>query len=215
MTTSKGFSIEHEGYARLATAYISCGACISRCMHVVNHTCSSAINIPPLSAPMNGSMVLLLLPHNARITADASTALHPASQQQSATSKSRAEKPEPATRNAITVAPELPKIDWAKEAELATQNAIADAAKENDYRNLSALSPEQLSWVRQNHLEPAAPGIAWKYRRVEITEGGLPIIHINDQCVAIPFLMMMVFCKIGHIEPNGDLFKHMRDQHIP
>ncbi len=31
--------------------------------------------------------------------------------------------------------------------------------------------------------------------------------------VAIPFLMMMVFCKIGHIEPKGDLFEHMRDAH--
>jgi hypothetical protein len=83
------------------------------------------------------------------------------------------------------------------------------------YRDLSALSPEQLRWVRQNHLEAAKPGIAWKYRRVEITEGGFPIIHINDHCVAIPFLMMMVFCKIGRIEPKGDLFEHMRDPHDP
>lgn len=95
------------------------------------------------------------------------------------------------------------------------QDAIANAAKENGYRNLAALSPEQLKWVRQNHLEPATPGFTWKYRRVEITEGGFPIIHINDQCVAIPFLLMMVFCKIGHIEPQGDLFEHMRDPHSP
>jgi hypothetical protein len=108
-----------------------------------------------------------------------------------------------------------PKIDWEKEAELAIQNAIANADQQSAFRNLSALSPEQRSWVRQNHLAPAPPGIPWKYRRVEVAEGGFPIIHINDHCVAIPFLMMMVFCKIGHIEAKGDLFKHMRDLHDP
>lgn len=166
-------------------------------------------------APMNDSLVLLLLPHTSRTSADASTPRRSGDQPQSAISKPRASKHEAATSNAITVAPEVPKIDWQKEAELAIQNAIADAGKENGYRNLSALSPEQLRWVQQNHLEPAEPGIAWKYRRVEIAEGGFPIIHINDHCVAIPFLMMMVFCKIGHIEPKGDLFEHMRDPHNP
>jgi hypothetical protein len=136
-------------------------------------------------------------------------------QPQLVTSKARLSEPAATASNAITVAPQLPKIDWEKEAELAAQNTIANAGKQNGYRNLSALSPEQMSWVRQNHLEPAEPGIPWKYRRVEIAEGGFPIIHINDHCVAIPFLMMMVFCTIGHIEPKGDLFEHMRDPHSP
>jgi hypothetical protein len=166
-----------------------------------------------LAAPMNGALLLLLLPHATRPAADASTPRRPADQRQSAASKAAAPKPAAATGNVITVSPELPKIDWENEADLATQNAMTNAAKENAYRNLSALSPEQLSWVRQNHLEPAKPGIPWKYRVVEITEGGLPIIHINDHCVAVPFLLMMVFCKIGTIEPKGDLFDHMRDAH--
>jgi hypothetical protein len=164
-----------------------------------------------LAAPINGALVLLLLPHATRPAADVSAPRRPADQRQSAASQAAASKPEAATGDAITVAPELPKIDWEQEADLATQNAMANAAKENAYRNLSALSPEQLSWLRQNHLEPAKPGIPWKYRRVEITEGGFPIIHINDHCVAVPFLLMMVFCKIGNIEPKGDLFEHMRD----
>ena len=167
------------------------------------------------STSVYGPLVLLLLPHETRVPADPSMPRRPADQQILAASKSRASKPEAATSNAITVPPDLPKIDWEKAADLAAQNAIANADKENGYRNLAALSPEQLSWVRQNHMEPAQPGIVWKYRRVEITEGGFPIIHINDHCVAIPFLMMMVFCTIGHIEPRGDLFKHMRDPHRP
>jgi hypothetical protein len=108
-----------------------------------------------------------------------------------------------------------PNIDWDKEAELAAKNAVANADKQNTNRNLSALSPAQLEWVRQNHLEAAPPGIPWKYRRIEVAEGGFPIIHINDHCVAIPLLVMMVFCKIGHIEPKGDLFDHMQDPRNP
>jgi hypothetical protein len=119
--------------------------------------------------------------------------------------------PDTATSDAIPGAPYPPKIDWDKEADLAIQNAIANASKESRYRDLSSLSPEQLRWVRENHMQPAVPGIPWQYRRVEITPGGFPIIHINDHCVAVPFLMMMVFCKIGRIEPNGGLFEHVRD----
>ena len=108
-----------------------------------------------------------------------------------------------------------PPVDWGKEAEIASKNAIKNAETRDAYRDLSALSPAQLNWVRKNHLEPAAPGIQWKYRRVEVTEVGFPIIHINDHCIAVPFLMMMLFCRIGYIEPKGDLFDHMRDPHSP
>jgi hypothetical protein len=139
----------------------------------------------------------------------------PAEKRQLAAPKPRPSKTEAAPSNAITVAPSEPKIDWEEEAERATRDALTNAGRENDYRNLSALSPEQLSRVRQNHFEPVAPGIPWKYRRVEVTEGGFPIIHINDHCVAIPLMMFMVFCTIGHIEPNGDLFENMRAPHDP
>lgn len=106
-------------------------------------------------------------------------------------------------------------IDWEEEAERAAENAIANSDEENGFRDLSALSPQQLDWIRRNHMEPAQPGIAWTYRRVEITKGGFPIVHINDHCVAVPFLLVMVFCQIGHIEPNGRLFEHMRDPANP
>jgi hypothetical protein len=121
----------------------------------------------------------------------------------------------PDQANPTNEAPAAPKIDWANEADLAAQNAMARAAAEENYRNLSGLSADQLKWVRENELVPAEPGIPWKYRRVEITEGGFPIIHINDHCIAVPLLLMMVFCKIGHIEPNGDLFEHLRDPPTP
>ena len=44
---------------------------------------------------------------------------------------------------------------------------------------------------------------SWEFERP-----GLPILWIYDHCVLV---MLMVFCRVGHIEANGDLFKHMRD----
>jgi hypothetical protein len=132
-------------------------------------------------------------------------------------SKPRTTRRSDTADNSITARPAEPppRIDSGKEAEQATADAIANTEKQSTYRNLSALSPEQRSWLRENQMKPAAPGIPWKYHRVEVTEGGFPIIHINDHCVAIPLMMFMVFCKVGHIEPQGDLFDHMRDPHNP
>jgi hypothetical protein len=171
------------------------------------------------STTLNEPLFLLLLPHTVRAP-DAVTSPRPADEPPSVTSRVRTSNPSVTADYSTSVSPKEqeerpPKIDWEKEAELATQNATATADQQPAFRNLSALSPDQLSWVRQNQLEPTLPGIPWKSRRVEVTEGGFPIIHINDHCVAIPFLMMMVFCKIGHIEPKGDLFEHLRDLHDP
>lgn len=130
--------------------------------------------------------------------------------------RSRASKPEKPPNNAITIAPEtqaLPQIDWEHEAELAAENGAAQAEKEKNYRNLAGLSVQQLSWVRQNHMEPAPPGIEWTHPRFEFDRNtGLPVFWVNDHCVLIT---VFIFCGIGHIEPNGQLFKHMRDPKDP
>jgi hypothetical protein len=64
-------------------------------------------------------------------------------------------------------------------------------------------------------MEPVPPGIPWAHPRVEYTEGGLPIIWVNDHCVVVPMMMFLMFCKVGHIEANGDLFKHMQEPREP
>jgi hypothetical protein len=124
-------------------------------------------------------------------------------------------KLEPVPDDAADAPPEAPPsaIDWDHEAELAARNGIADAEKQRKYRDLSALSAEQLNWAKKNHMEPAAPGIQWTRPRFEFdAHSGLPVFWINDHCVLVT---LMVFCAIGHIEANGDLFKHMGDQHDP
>src|ERR1700736_3318171 len=54
-----------------------------------------------LSTPMNEPLLLLLLPHKARATADLSTPSLPAGQSQLAASKARASKPVATASNAI------------------------------------------------------------------------------------------------------------------
>ena len=125
-------------------------------------------------------------------------------------------KPSPDTTVPRADTPPIPPwTDWEHEAELAAQNSVAAAEHDKNYRNLSGLSPEQLDWIKRNHMEPAPSGIPWRHPRVEYSEGGLPIIWINDHCVLVPMMMFIVFCQVGHIEANGDLFKHMRDPREP
>jgi hypothetical protein len=166
----------------------------------------------PVSTPANDSIVLLVLPQEAPVSATVPAPVASRKRQKAVADVAGASPSEPPASPSVDASPEPPQVDWDNEIELAAKSAMAATGRENAYRNLAALSPEQLAWVRHNQLEPAAPGIAWKYRRVEITEGGFPIIHINEHCVAIPLMMMMVFCKIGHIEANGKLFEHMRDR---
>lgn len=112
--------------------------------------------------------------------------------------------------NAITLPPpeqQRQPIDWDHEAALAVESSIAQAAKERGYRNLSGLSPEQLDWVKRNHLEPA-PGFHWdRNSRREMLRHG--IFKINDYCVLV---VALPFCNFGgKIQYDGDLFKNMRD----
>jgi hypothetical protein len=113
-------------------------------------------------------------------------------------------------------APPAPAIDWEEEAHRAVQNFELDAEKQKRFRNLAGLSAQQLDWIKRNHMEPMPAGVEWHHHRVQFDkDSGLPVIWINDNCVIVAPLMIMVFCRIGHIEANGGLFNHMRDPHDP
>ncbi|HEY6621218.1 MAG TPA: hypothetical protein VIY68_16850 [Steroidobacteraceae bacterium] len=119
--------------------------------------------------------------------------------------------------NSITLSPTeqqlQQRIDWNREAELAVQSSIAQAGKEKNYRDLSRLTPEQLDWVKKNHMEPMV-GFQWdRNSRGEMLRHG--IIKLNDYCVLI---VVIPFCRFGgKIQYNGDLFKdmHMHDPTLP
>jgi hypothetical protein len=150
-------------------------------------------------------LIIVLMHDKTAPTAENATPHAPVSRAHTATR-------EPVSNNAIAVPPEVPpqpNIDWEREAELVARNEVAGAEKQDNYRDLSALSAAQLRWLKQNHMEPMPPGIQWQHPRFEFDRySGLPVLRINDHCVLV---MLMVFCAIGHIEANGDLFKHMRD----
>jgi hypothetical protein len=112
-------------------------------------------------------------------------------------------------------APAEPPIDWMRETELTASNALAAEEKQSAVRNLSGPSEAQLSWNKRNHMQPMPPGIQWARPRVEITPEGLPLFWINEHCVVVPLMAFMVFCSVGHIEPNGHMLDHMRDPREP
>jgi hypothetical protein len=116
--------------------------------------------------------------------------------------------------NAITLSAAEQKqhdIDWDRESDLAVESSIAQVAKENSYRDMSKLTPEQLEWVKKNHMEPM-PGFQWdRNSRGELLRHG--IVKLNDYCVLV---VVIPFCRFGGtIQYNGDLFKDMHDPKLP
>jgi hypothetical protein len=116
--------------------------------------------------------------------------------------------------NAITLEPseqQRDHIDWDRESALVAQSSIAKAAKDKSYRDLSSLTPEQLDWVKKNHMEPM-PGFQWdRNSRGQMLRHG--IIKLNDYCVLI---VVIPFCQFGgKIQYNGDLFKDMHHPNLP
>jgi hypothetical protein len=60
----------------------------------------------------------------------------------------------------IEAATPATQIDWQHELELAVQNRAANEEAEKTYRDLSkSMSPSQVDWLKQHHMEPASPGL--------------------------------------------------------
>jgi hypothetical protein len=120
----------------------------------------------------------------------------------------------PSDTNAITLSPaeqQPQRIDWDRESALAVQSSVAQAVREKNYRDLSSLTPEQLDWVKKNHMEPM-PGFQWdRNSRGAMLRYG--IVKLNDYCVLI---VVMPFCRFGgKIQYSGDLFKDMHGTELP
>ncbi|MDP9011565.1 MAG: hypothetical protein M3O41_02695 [Pseudomonadota bacterium] len=120
----------------------------------------------------------------------------------------------PVDNDAITLSPpdqQQQHIDWDRESALAAQSSVVQAAKERNYRDLSGLTPEQLAWVKKNHVEPM-PGFKWnRNNRGEMLRHG--IVKLNDYCVLI---VVIPFCRFGgKIQYSDDLFKDMHDPKSP
>lgn len=108
-------------------------------------------------------------------------------------------------------------IDWNAEAAQAAKQELA--AEEAAQRRADALTRrDAVSAVISASLRPAppaAPPFPWAPPRVQVVYGLGVMVRLNDHCVVIISVMVMVGCTIGKIEPRGDLFAHMHDVRDP
>jgi hypothetical protein len=140
-----------------------------------------------------------------------------------ANSRSSARKKEP-VRSADTLPLNQPApstaplfIDWAKEAEIAADEAVRREAEAE--RQAGAFSQWRLHVMPSPH-SPAASSFSWDYartHRLESSAQGL-VVNLNDRCsvlISLYFMAVMGGCKLGKIPVHGDLFLHMDDEPQP
>jgi hypothetical protein len=156
------------------------------------------------------SMILFMLPSQ-EVTQPAPPANAPA---QSTTR--RAPLPEPQAKPREAPAEEAHSnapvmIDWAKEAERAAARQVD--AEEAAARRAAAFSHKKVP----ASLAPAAPGapqFGWSHaathRFESLPDGGF-ILNLSDRCAIVFAIMLIPVCKVGVMEPRGDLLQHMDD----
>jgi hypothetical protein len=101
-------------------------------------------------------------------------------------------------------------IDWAKEAERAAAREIEEA--EAAARRAAALAHEKTP-SSLALPPPPSPQFGWSHaatHRLESFPGGL-ILNLTDRCAIVFSIMLIPVCKMGVMEPRGDLFEHMHD----
>ena len=101
--------------------------------------------------------------------------------------------------------------DWYAEARIAAKDQItSEAAGRNQP---SPLAPHDFSGVTPGSTDVRRPRFVWSHaatHRVEnLPEGGF-LLNINDRCAIAVVIILIPFCRIGHIEAHGDLFDDMK-----
>ena len=99
-----------------------------------------------------------------------------------------------------------PPADWADELSRAARDTVSASAapQPRDFGFPHPIAPSP----------PKPPGFGWSHartHRVESIPGGGLLVNINDRCILVLQPLPMFFCAAGKKEPNGELFKYMRD----
>ncbi|MGP8034133.1 MAG: hypothetical protein ACLPQ6_08325 [Steroidobacteraceae bacterium] len=109
----------------------------------------------------------------------------------------------------ISTAPRA-AVDWLAEASDAASRQVED--NEQRARQARALAPPSSMFAPP---PPKRPGFHWSYartHRVEPVPGLGTIIHLNDQCALLLFVIIpMIGCALEKAPVRGDLFEHMHD----
>lgn len=117
----------------------------------------------------------------------------------------------PMSAPAIPAAPGT-AIDWTAEATAAAARQI-DTDEQRTRQARALAPPPSPMFVRAPRR---APGIAWDHaatHRFEPLGGLATVVHLNDQCAIVLFVIMPFAggCALGKPPVRGDLFEHMHD----
>jgi hypothetical protein len=176
-------------------------------------------DVPVVDEVETIASVLFFLPENSRTVqppADARVSRAAASTHAAAGSIARVQpqplislRPAGNSSTAITVpSASGAGVDWSTELSAAADSTLK---KEKQAR-------DQLGVFTRKFLVEADPrnpgrttnrGFRWYEagtHRID-TRGGIPVLHLNDRCVLVAFIIPA--CAIGHIEIHGDLFENM------
>src|ERR1700722_1423486 len=156
------------------------------------------------------SMILFALPASEVAPPPLPTRTERAKVPQHATAPAAAVRPrEQASESPQSSAPVA--IDWAKEAERAAARQIDE--NEAAARRAGALSAHTKAPSSLAPLPPPLPQFGWSHaatHRLESFPGGM-ILNLTDRCAIVFSIMLIPVCKVGDIEPRGDLLEHMDD----
>jgi hypothetical protein len=152
------------------------------------------------------SMILFMLPSK-----EIAQSAAPANAPHSAPRRARMPEPQAARpEDEHSSAPVM--IDWAKEAERAAARQVD--ADEAAARRAAALFTHKKPPASLAPPPPAPPQFGWSYANTHrfeaLPEGGF-ILNLSDRCAIVFSIMLIPVCKVGVIEPRGDLLQHMDD----
>jgi hypothetical protein len=101
-------------------------------------------------------------------------------------------------------------IDWLAAAKDEADRQVE--ANEQRERQARAFAPPANMFAPP---APKRPGFHWDYaatHRVETEPGGGTVIHLNDSCALVLFIIVpMIACALEKPAVRGDLFDHMHD----
>jgi len=120
------------------------------------------------------------------------------------------QEPAPAAELDSSHAPQA--IDWAREGRRAAEDEID--AEERAARAAAALSGHKKTPPSLAPAAPPQPQFGWSHastHRLESVPGGGIILNLTDRCAIVFSFMLIPVCRLGPMEPRGDLLQHMHD----
>jgi len=100
-------------------------------------------------------------------------------------------------------------IDWNAQAKDAAANVMQKQAERDRQESQFNLHPPLSGLVSKGKLDSGWREYRFRgHGRVE-TQSGVPILHLNDRCAMIAFLIPV--CVLGKMKPGNEMYEHMKE----